>query len=258
MGITDSISSAVRKLAGGGADPKKYFNTAIIAMAGSGLRAGEGKAKQLRMLDGMPVGVRTLMTFEACPFINAIVIAAREEDINTAVGWIGEYGLTKVKRVVKGADTRQGSVLEAFKAIPDETDYVYIHDGARCLVTIEMIERVGRSACVHGAASAACRIADTVKEEDGGGYISSTADRARMWLAQTPQVFRTELYRAGAYYGLSQNLSVTDDNMLAENIGYKVKLVDCGRTNIKITLPEDFAIAEAILRFRGEDGEENK
>ena len=153
--------------------------------------------------------------------------------------------------IVPGGETRQLSVLEGFKKISDKSDYVYIHDGARCLVTEEMIAKVGHAACFHGAAFAAHKAHETVKiaEQDK----LSTADRNKVWLAQTPQVFQTELYRASAYTALKNCLEATDDAMLAEAAGFAVMPVDCGNQNIKITHPCDFAIAEAILHYRSKE-----
>ena len=113
-----------------------------------------------------------------------------------------------------------------------------------------MITRVCRNAYLHGAATAATRATDTVKLESRQAFIESTTDRRRTWQAQTPQVFKTNLYRAAAYTALESKFEGTDDNSLVEEIDYPVKLVDCGRENIKITTPVDLYIAEAILRYR--------
>jgi 2-C-methyl-D-erythritol 4-phosphate cytidylyltransferase len=115
-----------------------------------------------------------------------------------------------------------------------------------------MIERVCHNAYVFGCASAACRVVDTVKTADSNGFIKSTEDREKIWLAQTPQVFSLKIYRAAAYSAQDKKIKVTDDNSLVERIHRRVKLVDCGRENIKITTAEDMLRAQMILRAREE------
>jgi len=229
-----------------------HKTAAVVAAAGLGSRMGriDGKTKQMMVLDDMPVIVRTLLAFEACPCIDEIIVSAKEDEVPLYRGLINEYRLTKVKSVVVGGDTRQESVLNGFEAVSDDTEFVAIHDGARCLILPEQIESVIRAAYGHGAATAACPATDTVKRVNTKGYIEETIDRSTVWLAQTPQVFTAELYRVAAYVAKSENFAVTDDNMMVEHIGYPVKPVDCGKRNIKLTTPEDISIAEAILQSR--------
>ena len=242
-GITDHVSGIYAK-----------YNSAIIVAAGNGTRAGGSKTKQMTELCGLPVIVRTVNTFEKCKFINEIIIVAKEEECGIYEGFVKEYGWKKIKAVVSGASRRQGSVLKGFKKISDKSQFVYIHDGARCLTTEKMIADVGHAACMHGAAIAACKASDTVKIREGKKLVSPIRDN--VWLAQTPQVFMTEMYRAAAYSAIKNNTSVTDDASLCEALGFAVHPVDCTSQNIKITTPYDFAIAEAILKFR--ENEESK
>ena len=134
------------------------------------------------------------------------------------------------------------------REFPTKPSIVAIHDGARCLVTPEIISSVAREAYNWGAATAASHASDTVKRADFRGFIEETVDRSSLWLASTPQISGTDLYRAAAYTAKAEGFSATDDNMLAERVGFPVKLVDCGTDNIKITTPADLAIAEVILR----------
>lgn len=226
-----------------------HFTSAIIAAAGSGTRMNtSGTTKQLLTLCGIPVIVRTLLAFESCPLIDEIIVAARPDEIPIYEKFREEYSLKKLAAVVEGGETRQESVLRGFEAISDRSEFAAIHDGARCLITADMIERVLRAAYSHGAATAACHVSDTVKRANTKGFAEETIDRSTLWLAQTPQVFKTELYRAAAYVAKDESFSATDDNMLAEHIGYPVKLVDCGTDNIKLTTPADLAVAEVLLR----------
>lgn len=244
MSITSALNAVTDRI--GGIYTK--FNSAIIVSGGSGTRAGTQKPKQLMELCGLPVIVRTVNVFEKCKFINEIIVVTREEDIALINGYINKYGWKKVVNVVKGGKERRDSVLNGFKAISDKSEFVYIHDGARCLITEKMIAKVGHAACSKGSAIAACKASDTVKIKEGG-YLS-TPDRSKIYYAQTPQVFMTELYRAAAYSANTNNICATDDASLVEALGFKVEAVDVGSTNIKITHPEDFAVAEALLKFR--------
>ena len=133
-------------------------------------------------------------------------------------------------------------------AIGHHVKYVAIHDGARCLVTTDMIKRVLRAAYKHRAASAATTVTDTVKLANKRGFIEKTIDRRYVYLAQTPQVFHVDLYHAAL--ALGKTTLATDDNQLMEDLGVAVKLVNCGPENMKITTPEDIGRAKDILARR--------
>lgn len=244
------ISSALNKITDLTSGIYRKFNSAIIVAAGSGTRAADssGTTKQMVSLMGIPVIVRTVSEFEKCKFINEIIIVAKEDEVRRYEAFRAKYGWKKVTSIVKGGSSRSESVLEGFKKISDKSDFVYIHDGARCLVTEKMIADVGHAACMHGAAFAATKATDTVRVSENGELRS--LDRDSVWLAQTPQVFMTEMYRASAYYALQNGVTATDDVMLAEYAGFKPVPVNCGTQNIKITHPCDFSIAEAIINYR--------
>ena len=231
---------------------KEHFCSAVIVAAGSGKRCDCGdKTKQMTELLGIPVIVRTVIQFEQCPFINEIIIVAKENELPRYNDLISEFSWTKIKAVVKGGDTRQKSVFNGICEVSEEADYIAVHDGCRCLVTPEMIENVLKQAWMTGCDAAACKAKDTIKLEKNG-MISETIDRKILWMAQTPQIFKSEILRAGAYITRDEGVEVTDDCMMAEYLGFKIKLVDCGYENIKITTPEDLYIAEAILKYRSE------
>ncbi len=231
---------------------KPHFTSAIIAAAGCGSRMqnGTGKTKQLMELCGMPVIVHTIKAFEECEKINEIIIVTRSDEAHIYEQYKAKYGFTKISAVVIGGNTRQESVLRGFEAISDKSDFVAIHDGARCLITPEAITAVLDEAFRRGAATAAVKASDTVKRADRNRFIAETIERDNLWMAQTPQVFKTELYRAAAYIAKEEGFVCTDDNSLAEHIGFEVKLVDCGTENIKITTPIDLAVAEIIMNSR--------
>lgn len=219
-----------------------------------------GENKQFALLDGVPVLARTVKAFEMSECIKEIVIVTRQQDIETVIDLCEKYKFNKVIAVIPGGTTRQESVFKGVLEISDKTDFVAVHDGARCLITPEMIEKVCREAYVYKAATAATLSVDTVKRtEKGNGFVAETLDRNNIWLAQTPQVFDANLYRAASFTANQKNFFGTDDCSLAENIGFNsIKLVECGRENIKITTPDDLIFARAILALRAEKEKENE
>ena len=219
---------------------------AVILAAGVGSRMGGGTTKQRLLVDGISVLRRTLLTFEACEDIKSIVIVTRDDEIE----FVKEEskGITKLYKTVIGGTVRAESAYNGFKAIPADSDYVAIHDAARCLVTPDMISRVAKDAIKYGAATASTRATDTVKIVDKNGFVSSTPDRNFVYLASTPQIFSTLLYYRATEKIDFSDLSITDDNMLVERIGVKVFCTDIGGKNIKITMPGDIEYAEHILK----------
>ena len=176
------------------------------------------------------------------------MIVSRGDEIEWARGELGSE-FNKVKTIVAGGKSRAESAYIGF-CHADNADFVAIHDGARCLITPDMIDSVIRAAYLHSAATAASAVSDTLKKVGDGGVITDTISRDGMYSAQTPQVFSRDLY-AKATSGIDFNDKITDDNMLVEAIGGKVYAVETGRENIKITTPEDIGYAEYILAKRG-------
>ena len=249
MAVTQKAADALRKLAGKNPLP---HTTAIIVSAGNSTRMKTQISKQFLTVGGMPVLARTLLAFEAARCIDDIVVVARAEDME-AVWQLGEeYGITKLREVTRGGSTRAHSVRRGFRKIDPQTRFVAIHDGARCLITPDEIEKICRAAYRHRAATAACPVTDTVKRINRRGFIKETLDRNTVYLVQTPQVFHADLYRA-AMAKVPADGELTDDNQLMERIGYPVKPVDIGKNNIKITHPDDIARAEWVIAAR-EDG----
>ena len=235
------------------------FTSAVILCAGSGARfSPDGSVtKQNVLVCGVPVAVRSILAFEKSGFVDEIVAVCRSDEIAAFEAYREEYGLAKVTKIVEGGATRQESSLRGFEAIDDRAKYVMIHDGARCLVTPEIIESSARAAYRSRAAVAAERCRDTVKVSENARTVAESADRDRIWLAKTPQAFLCNLYRAAAYMAKKDGAAVTDDASMAERLGFDVTLVDCGSQNLKITYPEDVILAEAIIRSR-EGGEETE
>ena len=227
------------------------FTSAVILAGGSGTRVGADRTKQMIELCGKPLVVHTLLAFEACDYVNEIVVVAKKDEIAKYEEFRTTYGLDKLTKVVEGGETRQMSAKNGFDAVDARAAYVAIHDGARALITPERIGEVILAAYAHGAAIAAVRATDTVKYASGG-FVAETLDRNDIWLAQTPQVFRDEIYRAAAYTAEKDGFAATDDASLAEHIGIGVYLVDCGAENFKVTVGSDLSRAEILLREREE------
>ena len=248
---TKKISGIFRAVSG--SSHPKNFTSAIIAAAGMSVRFGTDTTKQMTHLCGVPLLVHTLKAFEATECIHEIILVARKAEIPYWEDVCRDYEITKVVKIIPGGYSRQDSVLNGLDAVSDKSKFVAISDGARCLVTPDEITAVCRAAYKYKAATAAHRSTDTVKIADKKGFIDKTADRDTVWLAQTPQVFKTKLYRAAAYTALKKGYTATDDNSLVENVKHPIRLVECGAQNIKITTFDDMAMAEGILRSRMSD-----
>lgn len=223
------------------------FTSAVILAAGAGTRFGGDTKKQYVRVCGEPCLVHTVRAFEECPLINEIIIVGNSTEIEAV---LSGYTFSKIKKIVPGGETRQDSALKGFDEISNKAAYVAIHDAARCLITSENIADTVKAAYKYRAAASAHRSEDTVKMSGRDDMIESTLDRDKIWLVQTPQVFLADVYRVSAYMAKKDGDVVTDDCMLCERLGFKIKLVECGRNNIKLTSPDDLALAEAIMNSR--------
>jgi 2-C-methyl-D-erythritol 4-phosphate cytidylyltransferase len=245
--ILHKITDTVRAITG--KKDRIEPTTAIIVASGNSTRMGNGVSKQMMLLDGIPVVARTIMAFDKCEYINEIIVVAKEEEFYLYQEFQKLYKFKKLVRLVSGGSTRQDSVKNGFAGISNNTRFVAIHDGARCLITCEQIEKVCAAAFKVGSATAATRAIDSVKVSNGKNlFIDSSANRDHIWLAQTPQVFKREIYELALKKAEADKLTVTDDNSLVENLGCSIKLVECGRNNIKITTPDDIPLALAIIK----------
>ena len=242
------------KLAGGVNNIRRGKTSAIILCAGSSTRfSNQNENKQFAEVLGIPVVLRTIFEFEKSDLIGEIILVTKKEDIDDLKALVCKNGIKKVSCIVVGGNTRQESALRGFKHVSEKSKYVAIHDGARCLVTTEIIESVIKEADRHKAATAAYKVTDTIKLADKDGFVSKTIDRNLVWNVQTPQVFEKKLYNVCAYNAKQKDISATDDCMLVEAAGFKVKLVDTGKDNLKITVKDDILLAEYILAKRGEE-----
>lgn len=231
--------------------PKKPYTVGIVLAAGKGSRMqNPEKTKQMMEIDGIPIVVRSLLTFEACPCIDEIIIVGTKEELPIYKDFKKIYSITKLKKAVQGCDCRAQSAAKGFYSLPPQCEYLVLHDAARCLLTPKDIERVIKAGYRYGAAIAAKKATDTIKIANKDKFIASTPERSTVWLAQTPQVFKKSLYEVALAKADKLDEKITDDAMLAENAGFHVRLVKCEDENFKITTPEDISLAENTLRKR--------
>ena len=223
---------------------------AIVLAAGSSTRMGANLNKQMQKVGGIPVLARTLMAYQKCALIREIVVVAQPKDFDAIYQMRKAYGIQKMTHIVAGGATRQQSAKNGMSKLSDRVKYVAIADGARCLITPEQVTKVCLRAYRYQAASAAHQISDTVKRTNSVGMSLETLDRKNLWQAQTPQIFHHSLYIAAMARAESDDFTATDDNALVEHLGYQVRMVECGRENIKITTVDDLLLAEAILMCR--------
>ncbi len=235
---------------------KTHKKIAVIVVAGgSGKRMKTSEPKQFLSLLGKPVLLHSLLPFQHSEMVSRIILVAPANELERCRHQIVDaYHLHKVTRIVAGGEERADSVKAGLKALGSGEDYIAVHDGARPLIEIKSIEQVFNEAIRTGAAMLVQPITDTVKEVNESGEVQRTISREKLRLAQTPQVFSAEWLRK-AYDGFPVDSKATDDAGVMEHAGYPVKTV-CGNTaNIKITTPDDLAIAEFILEQRSRDHE---
>ena len=219
---------------------------AVIAAGGSSQRMG-GIDKMLAPLGGEPVLARVVSVFQQCESIDQIVVVLSESNMKAGRQLVAERGWTKVSDVCPGGPRRQDSVINGLNRLTD-CYWAVIHDGARPLVTVELIERGLEVAGQTGAAIAAVPVTDTIKLAGDDLLVQGTPPRHSLWAVQTPQVFRfniiDEAYRQAKF-------EVTDDSTPVERLGYKVKIYPGAYDNIKITTPDDLALAGILWQKHG-------
>lgn len=227
---------------------------AIIPAAGSGRRMGRSTPKQFLLLDDIPVLVYTLKVFESSPLIDEIclVVPPGMED-RCRIELLEAYGLKKVGRVISGGETRQASVYQGLLKIPSGMDRVVVHDGVRPFLSEALLRRVLEAATEEVGAIAAMPLKETPKQVREDGTVLSTPDRARLYLAQTPQVFPRKVLMEAYQKAYADGVVSTDDSALVERLGFPVRIVAGAWDNIKITTAEDLHLAGKILELRREE-----
>lgn len=223
---------------------------AVIVAAGSSRRMG-GENKLLLPLDDAPVLAHTLSAFEKCAAIRDIVLVCREQDILPYSDLARAFGISKLRTVTRGGDSRTASVLAGITAAPEDTGLVAVHDGARPLVSEAVITEAVYAAAEYGAAAPVVPVKDSIKRIQDGN-IAADVPRDTLAAVQTPQVFDRALLTRALQTAARENRSFTDDCAAVEAMGQAVRATHGSYENIKITTPEDILVAEAFLH-REED-----
>ena len=233
----NTVTKAIRKVL-----PLGYCGAVIVA-AGSASRMG-GIDKVMAELGGEPMIARTVRAFQNCDAIKEIVIVTRQDLIMKMMDLFRDF--SKVQAVVAGGKTRDDSVRLGLSALSKKVKLAAIQDGARPLVTAEVIDRTVRAAHGYGAAAPAIAVKDTVKEVEGG-LVKSTPDRAKLMAVQTPQVFDIGILQAALKKAKLEKAAITDDCSAVERMGMTVRIVEGDECNIKVTTPMDLKIAAMLL-----------
>lgn len=220
----------------------------LIVAAGKSERMGPDVDKAFLSLGVRPVLAYSLLAFEQCPAIDGVILVVRKDRVESARGLAQVFGCNKVRKIVAGGATRQVSVRNGLAELGDDVEVVAVHDGARPCVTPRIIEECIRAAKRGGSGVAAVKVTDTIKEVERNMVVSRTVDRTRLWAVQTPQGFRVDLLRRAYEFVEKKKLAVTDDAAAVEALGERVQLVASFWSNIKITTPEDLALAATLLK----------
>lgn len=227
---------------------KKESYTAVVLAAGNGSRMKSRTKKQFMDLLGKPLVYYALKQFQESPVDDIILVTGEEALSYCKEEIVNKYQLTKVKKIIAGGQERYHSVYHALKAA--EGDYILIHDGARAFVDQDIIVRAMEGVREHKACVVGMPVKDTIKVVDETGYATDTPKRSSLWQVQTPQCFVTREIRE-AYEKMMADCQdgITDDAMVMEQYGTrKIKLIEGGYNNIKMTTPEDILVGETILK----------
>ena len=216
---------------------------AVIVAAGSASRMG-GIDKILADLKGEPVIVHTVRAFQECPAIKEIVVVTTADKLEKIMSLCKDF--EKLRAVVVGGNSRPESVTNGLNALSEKVKLAAIHDGARPLVSWEVIDRTVRAANSYGASAPGIPVKDTIKVVTGG-VVKSTPDRSTLQAVQTPQVVDIDLLRGALKKAKDDGVNITDDCSAVEYMGMSVKMVQGDEKNLKITTPLDLQLARMIL-----------
>lgn len=224
------------------------MNVALIAAAGIGKRMGS-QGKQYAALLGEPVLAHTLRAFQDCPEVQEIIVVANARDLDRCQAVAKDHGIAKVREVVPGGEERQDSIYNGLMALPQGTQVVVVHDGARPLITPNIISSAFSKLDGWDGVVVGVPAKDTLKRVNGEQVVE-TLDRRDLWHVQTPQVFKAEMLARAYKKARNEGFYGTDDAVLMERLGFRIRMIFGSYGNIKITTPEDLVAAEAILKNR--------
>jgi 2-C-methyl-D-erythritol 4-phosphate cytidylyltransferase len=229
--------------------------SAIVLAAGRSLRfSGSKISKVLTPINSKPIIIYSLEILSKHPSVRDIIVVVNEQNLKEITNQIFDSRIRKIRRIVKGGIRRQDSVINALSVLNRDIDFVLIHDAARPFINRNMVSSLIKEAARWGAAIAGVPVKATIKkvkskkEKGKSVFVEKTLNRDNLWEIHTPQVFKKDLI-VKAYKKFSR-LDVTDDAMLVEKLGEKVRVVLGSYDNIKITTPEDLVVAEAILKSK--------
>lgn len=229
---------------------------AVVVAAGRGQRLA-APDKVLMPLAGQPMLAWSLEAIAATPEIGTVIVVAGEHTLSAVEALVRAREFRKVVAIVPGGERRQDSVAAGLAALPAQTEVVLIHDGARPLADADLFRRCTEAAAATGAVIAAMPVADTLKRvTDADRVISGTVDRSSLWAAQTPQAFRLDVLQRA--FAVNAGADVTDEALLCEAAGIPVQVVPSSSANLKVTHPEDVAVADALLRARNQDDDRDR
>ena len=218
----------------------------VIVAAGSGIRMGGDIPKQLHRLGSLPLFLWSARFFDSLDQVSSVVIVGPDQHLPFMEREAGEAGLKKLTAVVVGGANRQDSVLAGLSALPENCDLAGIHDGARPFPGAAVHEAI-EMARQHGAAILASPVSDTVKRvQKDSNVILGTEERETLWAAQTPQFARRTVLLQAIRHCVEQGMIITDEASALAEAGVAVRVVSSPRTNLKITTPEDWAVAEML------------
>ena len=221
--------------------------TSIVVAAGSGSRMGTETKKQYLLLDDKPLFIHTLEVIEQQNKITDMILVVPSADLDFCEEMIKKYSIKKVLCIVSGGDTRGASVYNGLQVVPEDSEFVVVHDGARPFLSQELLEDVLEAGKTEGAAVVGVPVKDTIKKVNPDGLVQETLERSLLWIIQTPQVFRKELLLKCYKKAIEDKLQGTDDASILEAYGYPVKVVMGDYKNIKITTKEDLEYAKHLI-----------
>lgn len=224
------------------------FVTAFIAAAGMGKRMNMGINKQFLTINDIPILAHTIKKLEKSKYIDFLVIIIKKTDISYLGEIINRFKINIDYKIVYGGKERQDSIYNGLINMPDQTDIVLTHDGARPFVSVDKIDEAIEEVFETGACVLANRVKDTIKVSLDGKLVNYTPNRDMLWQVQTPQVFKAEILLKAYNQAYSEDYYGTDDCSLVEKTGVKVKLINNSYDNIKITTKEDLQIASTLIK----------
>jgi 2-C-methyl-D-erythritol 4-phosphate cytidylyltransferase len=224
---------------------------ALIPAAGSGMRMGSTIKKPYLLLANRPMLYHTLAALDRAPSVGRIIIAvAPGEEACCETEVVRKFPFKKNMTIIAGGEVRQESVRRLLEQVPQDAALVLIHDGARPLITVDLIERALAETKKWQATVAAVPVKDTIQATDEAGFIQQTLPREQLWSIQTPQTFELQLIREAHQKAIKDGFIGTDEGSLVTRLGRPVKIIMGAYDNIKVTTPEDLIFAEALLKRR--------